>query len=102
VTLQPLGFRRVVLGRLPGAPMSATALAVEFASLFDVELLGLFIDDLGLRRLAAMPAARAISAFRAGWSRLEPSCMIFSVPNRLKARDDRQGWPPLAVGRAGS
>jgi len=53
--------------------MSATALAVEFASLLDVELLGLFIDDLGLRHLAAMPTARAISAFSAGWSRLEPS-----------------------------
>ena len=73
MTLQPLGFRRVVLGLLPGAPMSATALAVEFASLFDAELLGLCIDDLGLRRLAAMPAARAISTFGSGWNRLEPS-----------------------------
>jgi hypothetical protein len=73
VTLQPLGFTRVVLGLLPGAPISATALAVEFASLLDVELLGLFIDDLGLRHLAAMPTARAISASGAGWSRLEPS-----------------------------
>ena len=71
--LRSLGFKRVVLGLLPGAPISATALAVEFASLFDVELLGLFIDDLGLGHLAAMPTARAISAFGAGWSRLEPS-----------------------------
>jgi hypothetical protein len=73
VTVQPLGFRRVVLGLLPGAPMSATALAVDFASLLDAELLGLFIDDLGLSHLAAMPTARAISASGAGWSRLEPS-----------------------------
>jgi hypothetical protein len=70
VTLQPLGFKRVVLGLSPGAPISATALAVEFASLLDVELLGLFIDDLGLSHLEAMPTARAISALGAGWSRL--------------------------------
>ena len=70
MTLKPLGFRRLVLGLQPGAPNRAAELAVEFARLFDVELLGLFIDDLALRRLAALPEARAIGA-AAGWRRLE-------------------------------
>ncbi len=73
MTRGPLGFRRLVLGLQPGAPDRAAELAVEFAQLFDAELIGLFLDDLGLRHLAAMPAARAISAFGAAWRRLEPS-----------------------------
>jgi len=73
MTLRPLGFRRLVLGLRPGVPDRSAELAAGFASLFDVELLGLFLDDLGLRHLAAMPAARAISAPGAGWRELEPA-----------------------------
>jgi hypothetical protein len=73
MTIESFGFRRLVLGLQPGAPDRAAELAVEFASLFDLELLGLFIDDLGVRHLAAMPAARAISTFGAGWRRLDPN-----------------------------
>ena len=73
MTTRPLGFRRLVLGLQPGAPDHAAELAVEFAQLLDAELLGLFLDDLGLRHLAAMPTARALSALGAGWRRLEPS-----------------------------
>ena len=65
MTLRPLGFRRLVLGLQPGAPASSTELAVELASLFDLELIGLFIDDVALGHRAAMPAARAISALGA-------------------------------------
>ncbi len=71
MTLRPLGFRRVVLGLQPGVPSSATELAVELASLLDLELIGLFIDDVALRHCAAMPAARAISALGAAWNSLE-------------------------------
>jgi len=73
MTTRPLGFRRLVLGLQPGAPDHAAELAVEFAQLLDAELLGLFLDDLGLRHLAATPTARALSALGAGWRRLEPS-----------------------------
>ena len=73
MTLRPLGFRRLVLGLQPGVSDRSAELAAGFASLFDVELLGLFLDDLGLRHLAAMPAARAISAPGARWRELEPA-----------------------------
>jgi len=53
MTLQPLGFKRLVLGLQPGATSRAAELAAGFADLFGVELLRLF---------AAMPAARAVRA----------------------------------------
>ncbi len=68
MTLQALGFRRLVLGLQPDAADRSAELACELASLFDLELLGLFLDNISLRRLVAMPAARAISALGAGWS----------------------------------
>lgn len=71
MTLRSLGFRRLVLGLQRAAPASTTELAVELASLFDLELIGLFIDDVALRHWAAMPAARAISALGAAWNSLE-------------------------------
>ena len=61
----------LLLGLQPAAPASTTELAGELASLFDLELIGLFIDDVALRHWAAMPAARAISALGAAWNSLE-------------------------------
>ncbi len=71
MTKAPLGFTRMVLGLHPGAPPRATALAVEFAELFDIELFGLFIEDLGLRHLSGMPFAREISSLGGGWRPIE-------------------------------
>ncbi len=71
MTSAPLGFTRMVLGLHPGAPRRATTLAVEFAELFDIELLGLFIEGTGLRHLSAMPFAREISSLGGGWRRIE-------------------------------
>jgi hypothetical protein len=73
MTARPLGYKRLVLGLQAGAPNRATRLAVEFAELFDAELLGLFIEDVGLRHLAGLPSARAISASGVGWRSLEPA-----------------------------
>jgi len=87
MTLRPLGFRRLVLGLQPGVPDRSAELAARFASLFDVELLGLFLDDLGLRHLAAMPAARAISAPGAGWRELEPA---LGLVDRAARRAERR------------
>ena len=72
MTARPLGYKRLVLGLQAGVPNCATRLAAEFAELFDAELLGLFIEDVGLGRLAEIPFARAISSPGADWSRLEP------------------------------
>lgn len=73
MTTAPLGFKRMVLGLHSGAPERATALAVEFAALLDIELLGLFIEDAGLRHLAGIPFAREISSLGGGWRRMEPA-----------------------------
>ena len=73
MTRAPLGFTRMVLGLHQSAPRRATALAVEFAALFDIELLGLFIEDLGLRHLSSIPFAREISSLGGGWRPIEPA-----------------------------
>jgi hypothetical protein len=73
MTRAPLGFTRMVLGLHQSAPRRATALAVEFAALFDIELLGLFIEDLGLRHLSGIPFAREISSLGGGWRPIEPA-----------------------------
>jgi hypothetical protein len=73
MTTAPLGFKRVVLGLHPNAPNRTANLAAEFAALFDLELLGLFIEDVGLRNFAAMPFAREISALGGGWRAIEPA-----------------------------
>ncbi len=73
MTRAPLGFKRMVLGLHPGAPRRATALAVEFAELFDIELLGLFIEGAGLRHLSGLPFAREISSLGGGWRQIEPA-----------------------------
>ncbi len=86
MTLRPLGFRRLVFGLRLGAPSRAAELAAGFADLFDVELLGLFIDDPDLRRLAAMPRARAISAPGRGWRELEPALDVFDAAARIAER----------------
>ena len=56
------------------AATARTELAVEFAELFDIELLGLFIEDSGLRRLAGIPDARE-SVRRRGLEPIEPAHM---------------------------
>jgi hypothetical protein len=73
MTSAPLGFKRMVLGLHQGAPGRAIAIAIEFAQLFDIELLGLFIEDAGLRHLAGMPFAREISSLGGGWRPIEPA-----------------------------
>ena len=72
MSLLPLGFRRMVLGLDPLVAPEASELAVEFAYLFGLELLGLYIDDPAMRHVTAMPAARALSIAGGFWSRLEP------------------------------
>lgn len=73
MTTPPLGFRRIVLGLHPGAPTRAAAHAAEFAALLDLELLGLFLEDAGLRHLSGFPFAREISSLGGGWRRIEPA-----------------------------
>ena len=67
-----LGFKRLVLSQPASAESPATRLAMEFAELLGAELLGLFIEDIGLRRFSAMPFAREIHALGGDWRGVEP------------------------------
>ncbi len=60
-------FKRVVLGLRPSVPDRAMQLAVELADLLHLELLGLFLEDTGLRHLAAIPFARELRLLGGGW-----------------------------------
>jgi len=73
VSAAPLGFKRVVLGLYPGAPSRAMDPAVAFAELLQIELLGLFIEDAGLRHLTGIPFAREISSLGGAWRPVEAS-----------------------------
>jgi hypothetical protein len=63
----PHSFKRLVLGLQPSAPDRSVRLAVEFAELLDLELLGLFLEDASLRDFAGMPFARELRLLGGGW-----------------------------------
>lgn len=79
MTRPPLGFQRIVLGLHAGAPSRATAFAAQFAALFDLELLGLFLDDVGLRHLSGFPFAREISSLGGRWRPIEPARALSDI-----------------------
>lgn len=64
---QSHGFKRLVLGLQPSAPGRAMRLAVEFAGLLNLELLGLFLEDTRLQDLAGIPFAREFRFPGGGW-----------------------------------
>lgn len=66
-----LGFKRLVLTQPSPGESAATRLAIELAQLFGAELLGLFIEDIGLSHFSAMPFAREIHALGGDWRRVE-------------------------------
>jgi hypothetical protein len=68
-----LGFRRLVLSLSPPAASGAMRLAVEFAQLFDADLLGLFVADGRVDRFSSMPFAREFSALGGDWRSVEPA-----------------------------
>ena len=101
MTARTLGYKRLVLGLQAGAPNRATRLAVEFAELFDAELLGLFFEDVGLRHLAEIPFARAISSPGADWSWLEPEQASLYAGGRRRQRSAPVRRMPPAISRGG-
>jgi len=60
-------FRRLILGLQPGTSDRAMRLAAELAELLDLDLLGLFFEDRGLRELAGIPFAREFRPLGGGW-----------------------------------
>jgi hypothetical protein len=65
-------FKRLVLGLLPGLEGHVTQAAAELATMLQVELLGLFLDDPNLQNLAALPFAREFRPLGAGWHAIQP------------------------------
>ena len=60
-------FKRVVLGLQPQTPDRMMRLAVELAGLLELDLLGLFLEETGLRDLASLPFAREFRPLGGGW-----------------------------------
>ena len=67
MALESHTFKRVVLGLQPRAPDRIMQLAVELADLLHLELLGLFVEDTGLRDFASIPFAREFRSLGGGW-----------------------------------
>jgi hypothetical protein len=64
-------FRRIVLGLQPRARDDIIPLAVEFADLLHLDLLGLFLEDTSLSSLANLPFAREFRPLGGGWHSID-------------------------------
>ena len=64
-------FKRLVLGLQPTAADSSMRLVAELASVLQLELLGLFLDDSSLRDLARFPFVREFRGPAAGWQPID-------------------------------
>ena len=64
-------FKRLVLGLPPTAADSSMRLVAELASVLQLELLGLFLDDSSLRDLARFPFVREFRGPAAGWQPID-------------------------------
>jgi hypothetical protein len=71
MAIEPHMFKRLVVGLGLSAPDRAMRLAVELADLLHLELLGLFLEDPGLRDLAAIPFVREFRPLGGGWRRID-------------------------------
>jgi hypothetical protein len=67
----PHSFKRLVLGLQPSASDRSLRLAVELAKLLDLDLLGLFLEDVGLRDFAGFPFARELRLLGGGWQPID-------------------------------
>jgi nucleotide-binding universal stress UspA family protein len=76
-TLSDGGVFTRVLVAMDASPHSLTALdaAVELAALFGAELLGIFVEDADLLRLADLPFAAEVASFSASIQRLDAERM---------------------------
>lgn len=65
-------FKRIVLGlQQPRERDLAMRLAIDFARLLNIELLGMFLEDTSLQNLAGMPFARELRPLGGGWHSLD-------------------------------
>lgn len=67
----PHGFKRLVLALQTAAPDRGLQVVAELADLLQVELLGLCLEDSGLRDLAGLPFAKEFRGLSAGWQPID-------------------------------
>lgn len=64
---QTPAFKRLVLGLQAGPSARAIKAAAEFASLLNLELVGLFFEDTRLEKLSGIPFVREFRLLGGGW-----------------------------------
>jgi hypothetical protein len=91
-------FKRLVLGLAPSAPDRAMRVAVDFAALLHVDLLGLFLEDTALHDLARIPFAREFRPLGGGWHPIDLERMSHDLD--LAARSVERFFTEAASGLA--
>ncbi|MBP6813864.1 MAG: hypothetical protein KA169_03175, partial [Burkholderiaceae bacterium] len=77
-----MNLRRVVLGLgLQDSPAAMT-LATELARSMQLQLLGLFVEDIDLLHFAALPFAREVCLSSATSRQLDPTAMVRALQQR--------------------
>jgi hypothetical protein len=94
----PHSFKRLVLGLASSAPDRAMRVAVDFAALLNVDLLGLFLEDTALRDLARIPFAREFRPLGGGWHPIDVTRMSQDLD--LAARTVERFFTEAASGLA--
>jgi hypothetical protein len=68
---QTPAFKRLVLGLQAGPSARAIRAAAEFASLLNLELMGLFFQDTRLEKLSGIPFVRELRLLGGGWQPID-------------------------------
>jgi hypothetical protein len=85
----PASYRRVILGMGPGSvDRLALRAASEFASLLELQMLGIFVEDATMLRLADLPFVRELRLPGRGWETLDPARLLDEL--RLAADQARR------------
>jgi len=91
-----IDFKRIVLGlHRSAADRTSLGLAVELAELLRVDLLGIFLADEGIFRLAGLPFARELRSLGGGWRALDVDELGRDV--ELMARNAQRLFAEMAV-----
>lgn len=85
--MQSHSFKRLVLGLQLSPPDHAVRLAAELAELLHLELLGLFLEDTGLRHLAGMPFARELRLLGGGWHQIAPEQLSLDLELAVRSAE---------------
>jgi hypothetical protein len=88
-------FKRMLLG-LPhsGGDYVSVAFAAELAELLGLDLVGLFVEDQSMARLADLPCVRELRSFGGGWHPIDAALLAHGAAHR--AREARRLFEAVA------